>query len=305
MRAFADVDVRLALPRPDLLAAIGAYDAIVVKSVVRVDAELLDAASRLRAVARAGVGLDNIDVAGAQRRGVPVLHTPRSNANAVGEFTVALILMLLRNVVAATDGVSRGDFRRHLVEGRELGSLAVGIVGMGHAGAAVARHLGGFGCKLLATDPAPADRGAFLALGGEFCPLRDLLGRSDVVTLHVPLTDETRGLIGERTLPWMKPGAILINTARGAVVDAAALLKAIDAGTVGAAAFDTLSPEPPHDLPPEMHSFDHPLLRHPKVLVTPHMGASTAEAQRRIGMELSKKLATLLMQPDERRRSIG
>ena len=295
MQEVADVDVRLALSASELTAAIPSYDAIVVKSVTRVDADLLRAGVRLRAVGRAGVGLDNIDLEAARRRGVPVLTTPDANTVAVADFTVALLLALARRLPEALANVAAGDFRRHLVQGRELRAMTVGILGLGRAGSAVARRLQGFGCRLVGYDPAPAMTKEFLKVGGTLVGgLEELLQQSDVLTLHVPLTAATQGMVGTAAFRHAKPGLLLINTARDRVVDTTALLDALDRGVVAAAAVDVLYPEPPFDLAPGTFEYQHPLLNHPRVLVTPHMGASTVEAQRSAAMELADRLCEVL-----------
>lgn len=298
MQSFAGVDIRLGLTPEGVRQAIPPYDAIIVKSVTRVDGGLLDAAPRLKAIGRAGVGLDNIDFDEATRRGIVVLTTPNGNTIAVAELTVGLIVALARNLVAAQRAVAGGDFRRHLLEGRELRSMTIGILGLGRAGGAVAERLAGFGCKLVALDPSPRDPAAYARLGGEMvATLAELMARSDVLTVHVPLTPATRGLLDGAAFAHAKQGQLLINTARGRIVDNDALLAALDSGRVGAAAVDTIFPEPPYDLAPGAHSFDHPLLHHPRILMTPHIGASTIEAQRGIAMELSDRLAAALRQP--------
>ncbi len=303
MRAYAEVDVHLGLSRAELLDTIPGFDAAVIKSVTSVDTDLLRVAQRLRCIGRAGVGTDNIDLRAVEAQRIALITTPDQNTVAVAEFTVGLVVVLARNVVDAAAAVRRGDFRRQLFEGREIAEMTVGIVGLGRAGMAVAKRLQSFGCKLLGHDPAPRDAAAFERMGGRIlASLNDVFKQADLITLHVPLTEGTRALVSRPLLVTAKPGLLLINTCRGAVVDDAAMLEALNDGRVARLAVDVLYPEPPFDKTSGT-SYAHPLLGHPRVLVTPHIGASTAEGQRRIALELADRMRPILASADVRLRA--
>ena len=296
LRRFAEVEIRLGLSRAALLDTIGEFDTMVIKSVTRVDAELLAVAPRLRVIGRAGTGLDNIDDTGAEARGIEIVTVPTGNTVSAAEFTIAWILGLCRRLPETGRAIADGDYRRELLRGRELATLGVGLVGLGNVGMAVARRLQPFGCRIMGYDPAPPDPEGFKTLGGILTDSLDvLLPQIDILSLHVRLISETRHLIDSAALARVKPGLLLVNTARGAVIDDAALLDALNDGRVAAAALDVLDPEPPFDAEPGSVAFDHPLLRHPSVTVTPHMAAETEQAQQRITATLVRKLEALLV----------
>ncbi|MEW5728909.1 MAG: hydroxyacid dehydrogenase [Pseudomonadota bacterium] len=295
MADHARVEWLLGASRAEVLAAVADAEAIIVKSVTQVDEEMLAAAPRLRVVARAGSGTDNIDLAAAADRGVRVVTVPTGNTVAAAEFTVALMLMLCRRMPEVLARMSARDYRRHLLAGRELSGQTVGLVGLGNVGMAVAERLTAFGCRLLGFDPRAANGDAFERLGGRIVKDLDLLlPQVDILSLHVRLTPATRNMLGERALTLIKPGAMVVNTARGQVIDDHALLRALDEGRVSAAAVDVLHPEPPFDAEPGTTAYTHPLLGHPRILATPHVGASTEEAQRRISLVLADELAAIL-----------
>lgn len=284
------VEVALGLDRHEQLAKVADVDAVVVKSVVRVDEELLGCACNLRVIGRAGVGTDNIDKAAVAARGIAVLTVPGGNADAGADFTVMQILCLIRNAYQAQKMMAVGDYRRDLLMGRDLCALTVGIVGLGHVGRGVAKRLRGFGCRLLGFDPglAPVD---FAALGVEQVANIDRLMREvDILSLHVPLTPTTRDLIGVAQLENARPGLVLVNTSRGAVVNEAALTDAVRTGRIAAAALDVFDEEPPFDALPGSHAYDNPLLHVPGIVSTPHVGASTVDAQRNIALSLADQL---------------
>lgn len=293
---FATVDLRLGLPRAVQLEIIGDYEAIIVKSVTRVDEALIAAAPRLRAVGRAGTGIDNIDLNAAERQGIAVLMVPTGNTVSAAEFTIGLMLNLCRKLPDAFRAVAAGDFRRHLLEGRELGGLTVGLVGLGNVGMAVAQRLEPFGCSIVGWDPAPRDAAGFGSLGGRLVGnFEELLPLPDILSFHVRVTPGTTRMLDRTAIARTRPGTLVVNTSRGAVIDDQALLEALAAGHVAAAALDVIDPEPPFDAAPGTHDYDHPLLRHPKVLVTPHMAASTEDAQRRIAVDLAAQLQNALV----------
>jgi len=289
LTAAHDTSVRLSLPRAALLEALGedgGWDALVVRSQTRVDAELLAAAApRLSVVGVASVGTDRVDIAEATRGGVMVVNAPTGNTIAAAEHTMALMLSLLRHVPAADASVRSGEWERARFIGAELRHRTLGIIGLGKIGKAVARRAAAFEMRVVAHDPfmtaEQADENAAKLVG-----LAELLNRADVITVHVPLTAQTRGLIGEAQLGAMKPGAVLLNVARGGLVDEAALAKALHAGRLAGAAVDVYSAEP---MAP-----DNPLRDAPNTILTPHLGASTSEAQGRVGVEMAEQLVMAL-----------
>ena len=278
------VDVRTTMTRDEFLAALADYDALLVRSGVKVDAEAFAAGRRLVVVGRAGVGTDNIDLDAATRSGVAVVNAPTANTIAAAEHTLALIFALARHVPAADASLRRGEWRRADFVGRELNGTALGVVGLGKIGLAVADRARALGMALQGSDPYVAadvagDHG--IALAG----LDDLLRNADVVTLHVPLVAATRGMIGARELALMKPDALLVNVARGGLVDEVALATALAQGRLGGAAVDVFEHEPPRD---------SPLIAAPNTILTPHLGASTAEAQERVSIEVVEQVLDLL-----------
>jgi len=274
------VDERLALAEADLLALVPEIDAWIVRGATKVTRRLIEAATRLRWVARAGAGLDNIDVAAARERGVQVLNVPGANAVAVAELVFGLLLGLLRKIPAADASVRRGEWDKSRFMGRELRGKTLGIVGLGKIGRAVAQRARGFEMTCVGHDPLIPDADV-RAAGVEPLALDALLARADIVTLHVPLTPETKGMIGPAQLARMPRGGILVNAARGGLVDEAALLASLESGALSAAALDVFADEPPKA---------SPLLSHPRVVLTPHIGAATAEAQEAVGEEIVKLL---------------
>ncbi|MCS6976765.1 MAG: phosphoglycerate dehydrogenase [Gemmatales bacterium] len=286
-RAGLEVEERPGLTGTDLEAALREADGVIVRSGTRLTAPLLEGASRLRAVVRAGVGVDSIDVAAATRRGIVVMNTPSGNTVSTAEHTLAMLLALARHIPAADVSVKQGRWERSKWVGTQLAGKTLGIVGLGRIGREVARRAAAFDMKLIGFDPfLTAERIAHLGVE-PVGRLENLLERCDILTLHVPLTEETRHMIGANQLARMKPGAWLINCARGGLVDEAALAEALNAGRIGRAALDVFETEPP---PP-----DHPLLRAPNLICTPHLGASTVEAQRSVAMEAAQLMTDFLI----------
>ena len=281
--------VRTGTSRDDLLAALaadGGSDALIVRSQTRVDAELLAAAApRLAVVGVASVGVDRIDIDAATRAGVMVVNAPTGNTVAAAEHTMALMLALLRRVPAAHASVLAGSWDRSSFTGRELRGKTLGIIGLGKIGKAVARRATGFEMRVLASDPFLTDEQAAEA-GARLVGLPELLLRADVVTVHTPLTAQTRGLLRQPQIEAMQRGAFLLNVARGGIVDEQALADALRSGHLGGAAVDVYSTEP---LPA-----DNPLRGAPNVVLTPHLGASTAEAQDRVGLEMAEQVLEAL-----------
>jgi len=282
-------EVRLDLSREALLATLRdttGWDALVVRSQTRVDAELLEAAApRLSVIGVASVGTDRIDLAAATRAGVMVVNAPTGNTIAAAEHTVALMLALLRRIPAADASVRAGEWQRSRFTGTELRGKTVGIIGLGKIGRAVARRVSAFDARVLTHDPyltaEQAAEGSAKLVG-----VPELLLRSDIVTVHTPLTAQTRGLIGRAQLEAMRPGAFLLNVARGGIVDEAALAEALRDGHLAGAALDVYSSEP---MAP-----DNPLREAPNVVLTPHLGASTAEAQDRVAIEVAEQIVEAL-----------
>jgi D-3-phosphoglycerate dehydrogenase len=270
--------------RPALLAAVAEADALLVRSETRVDAALLRAAPRLRVVARAGVGLDNVDVEAATQAGVMVVNAPTSNVVSAAEHAVALLLAAARHVPAADATLRQGRWERRRFTGVELFEKTAGVVGLGRIGVLVAQRLQAFGMEVLAYDPYVAGARA-AAHGVRLVGLDELLASADVLTVHLPRTPETVGLIGEDLLSRAKPGLIVVNAARGGIVDEEALARALADGRVAAAGLDVFATEP---------TTSSPLFGFRQVVVTPHLGASTVEAQERAGVAVARSVRLAL-----------
>jgi len=270
--------------RPRLQELIADYDALVVRSMTQVTAELLAAGKRLKVVGRAGIGVDNVDVEAATARGILVVNAPTANLMSATEHTFALLLSVARNVPAADASMKAGVWDRKSFLGVELQGKTLGVIGFGRIGQRVAARARGFEMEVVAYDPF-LDEQAARRLEVELLPIDDLLARADVVTLHVPLSEQTKNLLSAERIARMRPGALLINCARGGVVDEAALLAALTSGHLGGAGLDVYAEEPPKDLT---------LVRHPKVVATPHIGAQTREAQERISKETAEMLLAAL-----------
>ena len=269
--------------RPKLLAAVVDADALLVRSATTVDAEVIAAAPRLKIIARAGVGLDNVDVDAATAAGVLVVNAPTSNIHSAAEHAIALMLSAARQIPAADATLREHTWKRSTFNGTEIFGKTVGVVGLGRIGQLVAARLAAFGTHIIAYDPyVPPARAA--QLGIELLPLDDVLARADFISVHLPKTKETAGLLGKEALAKTKPGVIIVNAARGGLIDEQALADAITSGHVRAAGLDVFATEP---------CTDSPLFDLPQAVVTPHLGASTSEAQDRAGTDVaaSVKLA--------------
>lgn len=263
-------------PRERLLGALAQADALLVRSGTKVDAALLGAAPRLSVVGRAGVGVDNVDIAAATRRGVLVINSPTGNVVSAVEHTFALLLALLRRVVPAAVSLASGQWDRAAFVGAELEGKTLGIVGVGQVGSRVAARAQAFGARVIGFDPfLPSEKAA--EIGVELVDLDTLLSSADVVSLHATATDSSRRMMDAAAFARMKTGAILVNVARGSLVDLDALEAALAGGRLGGAALDVFDPEPP--------DFTHPIFRRSDVLATPHLGASTQEAQERVAAQ--------------------
>ncbi|MHB1844936.1 MAG: phosphoglycerate dehydrogenase [Deltaproteobacteria bacterium] len=281
------VDVKIGLKPEELLAIIGDYDALAVRSATKVTAQLFEAAKRLKVVGRAGVGVDNVDLAAASRRGVVVMNTPGGSSVTVAELTLAMMFSLARQIPAATASVKSGKWeKKKFAAGHELSGKTLGVVGTGNIGSVVVERARAMRMKALAFDPYISAEAA-ARMGVELVSLDELLRRSDFVTLHVPLTDGTKNLIGEKQLAQMKKGACLVNCARGGIIDELALARALESGHLGGAALDVFEKEPP--------AADHPLFRQQSFVATPHLGASTEEAQAAVALALAEQLVDFLV----------
>jgi D-3-phosphoglycerate dehydrogenase len=281
-----DFDIRYCdgTDRTDLLGAVSDADALLVRSATKVDAEVLAAAERLRVVARAGVGLDNVDVRAATQSGVMVVNAPTSNIISAAELAVALLLAAARHVVPANEALRRGEWKRSKYSGVELYEKTVGIVGLGRIGVLVAQRLSSFGMRVIAYDPY-VQAGRAAQMGVRLVGLDDLLAESDFITVHLPKTPETIGLIGDEQLHKVKPHVVVVNAARGGIVDEDALHAALVEGRVAAAGLDVYATEP---------NTDSPLFALPNVAATPHLGASTSEAQEKAGVSVARSVRLAL-----------
>lgn len=259
-------------------------DAVIVRSATAIRGPVLDAAKRLKVIGRAGIGTDNIDVAAATGRGIAVLNTPDANATTTAELAIAHILSLCRHLPFADASVRAGKWERARYTGTEVAGKTLGIIGFGTIGRIVANRAQGLKMKVLAYDPF-VTREIFATAGVESMPLEELLATADIVTLHCPLIEKTRNLINDATLRLMKPGARLINCARGGLVDETALYQALKEDRLAGAALDVFENEPPKDSP--LSALDN-------VVFTPHLGASTEEAQTAVGMEIARQVAIFL-----------
>jgi D-3-phosphoglycerate dehydrogenase len=283
------LDVRARLSPDELADALVDADAVLVRSATRITRESLARANRLKAIGRAGVGVDTIDVDAATERGIPVLTAPAGNTTSAAELTLALLLSLVRRVAAADRSMHAGEWERGRFAGVELHGKVLGLIGAGRIGGEVAIRARAFGMRVLVHDPfLNAERA--LALGVESVSLDDVIERVDVLSVHVPLTEQTEGLIDAAAIARMKPGAIILNVARGGIVNEDALVEALQSGQLRGAALDVFAQEP---LPA-----DHVLRTLPNVVLTPHLGASTAEAQQNVALEIADAVRSALLEGD-------
>ncbi|MCC8908348.1 MULTISPECIES: phosphoglycerate dehydrogenase [unclassified Curtobacterium] len=270
--------------RPALLASLADAHAILVRSATKVDAEAIAAAPNLKVVARAGVGLDNVDIKAATTAGVMVVNAPTSNIISAAELTVGHILSLARHIPAAHASLAAGTWKRSAYTGVELYEKTVGIIGLGRIGALITQRLQAFGVQVIAYDPYVTTARA-QQLGVELVSLEDLLKRADFTTIHMPKTPETVGMISDDQFALMKPTAFVVNVARGGLIDEDALHRALTSNTIAGAGLDVFVSEPPKD---------SPLVALPNVVVTPHLGASTDEAQEKAGVSVAKSVRLAL-----------
>jgi D-3-phosphoglycerate dehydrogenase / 2-oxoglutarate reductase len=292
LRADPGVSVDLAkkMPREALLAKIADYDALIVRSETKVDAEMIGAATKLRVVGRAGIGVDTIDVDAATRRGIIVMNTPQANTVATCEHTLAMMLSLARHVPQADASVRRLEWTRSKFMGTQLYGKTLGVIGFGRIGREVTRRAQAFGMEVVAADPYVSEESA-RAAKVQLLSIDDLLAQADFVTLHSSLTQGSRGLLDAERIAKMKRGAFVVNVARGALIDPDALYDALKSGQLGGAAIDVFEEEPPGDLP---------LFKLPNVVITPHLGASTTEAQRDVSIQMAEQILDVLHDRDVR-----
>jgi D-3-phosphoglycerate dehydrogenase len=282
-----EVDVKIGLTPDELKAILGQYDGICVRSETKLTADVLAKPGKLRAIARAGVGVDNVDLPTATRHGIVVMNAPDGNTLSTCELTMALMLAVSRHVAGASASLMAGQWDRKSFVGHQLSGKTVGIVGLGRIGKAVAKRCLAFDMKVLGFDPfvagVPDDIAKQTTLVGS---LEELLKQSDYLTVHTPLTDETRGIIGKKELLMLPKGAYVINAARGGIIDEAALLEVLNMGHLGGAALDVFTTEPPEN---------RDLIEHPKVLCLPHLGASSHEAQQSVSIDACRNIIDYLM----------
>ncbi len=286
LRTGGEVTVSPKITAEELLAALPDYHALVVRSRTKVNAKVIEAgnAGRLKVVGRAGVGVDNIDVAAAVAKGVVVVNSPLAASVSVAEHTLALMLALVRLIPAADASLKQGRWEKSAFMGGELNGKTLGLLGIGRIGAEVAKRGAAFGMAIMAYDPY-LNAGQIRQRGAEPASFDDVIARSDYVSLHLPFTEETKGMLGATQLAKMKKGARLICAARGGVVDEDALRAALDSGQLAGAALDVFTAEPP---PPGS------IATHPKVVATPHVGAQTHEAQSRAGLMIAEEVLAAL-----------
>jgi D-3-phosphoglycerate dehydrogenase len=269
----------------ELATAIG----LIVRSATTVDAAMFDRAPELKVVGRAGVGVDNIDVAAASERGVAVMNAPSGNTVSAAELTMALLLSVVRRVAEADHSIREGRWDRSRFQGVELRGRTLGVIGAGRIGGAVAERCRAFGMKVIVHDPY-LSKEQVDDLRVPLLEMNQLLETADVITLHVPLNEETRGLIGDDAFSRMKPGAFVVNVSRGGVIDETALARALSEGRIAGAGLDVYETEP--------LAADSPLLSAPNLVLTPHLGASTSEAQVQVALEVASNIRAALVHGD-------
>jgi D-3-phosphoglycerate dehydrogenase len=285
--AYPDVEAvaTATLDPAELKRILPEYDAIVVRSPTKMTADVIAAGTRLKFIGRAGVGVDNIDVDAATKRGITVMNSPGGNTISTAEHSIAMLLAVVRRIPQADRSVRAGKWDRGALKGAELHGKTLGVIGLGRVGREVARRMLAFGMTVVGVDPFVTDEAA-AALGVRRVALDTLLSESHFITIHVPLGSDTRGFIGEKEIARMRDGVFVVNCARGGVVDEPALKRALDSGKVAGVAFDVYEKEPPGE---------HPLFGHERSVFTPHLGAATAEAQLRVSVDVAKNVADALV----------
>jgi D-3-phosphoglycerate dehydrogenase len=286
LRKSVDVTDQPGISADDLLKVVGDYDALIVRGRTKVTTAVFEAGKKLKAVGRAGVGVDNIDLAAAKAKGVTVVNSPLATTTAVAELALSMMLSVVREIARADASMKAGKWLKKEFEGEELSGKTLGVLGFGRIGAAVAKRATAFDMKILGYDPLiPADE--IKKRGGEPVSFDEILKRSDMITMHLPLTAESRGMLNAAAFTKMKQGAYIICAARGGVIDETALLEALNSGKVAGAALDVFTSEPPA---PELAA----LVGHSKLVATPHIGAQTVEAQARAANDISEEILAAL-----------
>ncbi len=268
------------MPAEEILKTVKEVDGMVVRSKVKVTREVIESGSRLKLIGRAGVGYDNIDVAAATEKGIAVMNVPGANAVSVAELTLAMMLILARNLIKANDTTKAGKWEKKRFKGNELMGKTLGLLGLGMVGVEVAKRAIGFGMKVIANDPKFVSD-SDVPFNVKIVELEELLTQSDYISLHLPLNEDTHHMINEDALAKCKKGVRIINCARGEVIDEMALYKALQSGQVAGAALDVFENEPPKD---------SPLRELPNIIMTPHIGASTIEAQIRVATKVARQM---------------
>jgi D-3-phosphoglycerate dehydrogenase len=281
------LDIRTGLKPPELAEIIAPYHALIIRSATRVTQEVIERADALRVIGRAGVGVDNIDVNAATRRGIVVMNSPLGNSVTTAEHAIAMMMALTRHIPAANSSVHAGKWERSKFTGAEVSGKTLGVIGLGNIGRIVADRGIGLKMKVVGFDPIMTAEAAARA-GIELVPLDELFRRADFISVHTPLTDDTRGLIGRSAFALMKKGVRIINCARGGIVDEEALYEALVSGRVAGAALDVFSVEPPPR--------DHPLLTLDNLIATPHLGAATDEAQVQVAIDIAQQVIAFLVE---------
>lgn len=284
LREAASVEYRDSTPADDLLQMIGEYDALIVRGATRVTSTVMDAASRLKVIGRAGVGVDNIDLEAAKKRNITVVNAPASTTVAVAELAMGLLLAVARDIPRADASMKGGQWVKKQFEGAELNGKTLGIIGFGRIGIEVARRANAFGMSVIIYDPNASEHE--LEHGNaEPVSLQDLYAWSDFISLHLPLNVHTRDLIGPMAFSQMRDGVRIVSTARGGIIDETALLAALNSGKVAGAALDVFEKEPPGLTD---------LVAHPRLIATPHIGAQTGEAQSRAAEDIAGEVLSAL-----------
>lgn len=279
-----EVTYKPGLKEAELAETIPGFHGLVIRSGSKVTARVIEAATELKVIGRAGIGVDNVDVPAASHRGIVVMNTPTGNAVTTAEHAISLLLSLARKIPQATASMRAGKWEKSKFQGRELSGKTLGLIGLGNIGRIVADRALGLRMKVIAYDPMmTADRAA--QLGVELVALDELWARADAITVHTPLTNETRGLVSDAVIAKMKKGVLLVNCARGGIYDEAALLRGLESGQLGGVALDVFVEEPPGLIP---------LLERDGVICTPHLGASTEEAQERVALEIAEQVVAYL-----------
>ncbi|MDG2529306.1 phosphoglycerate dehydrogenase [Caulobacter endophyticus] len=280
-----DFDIKVGLSKDELIAVIGDYDGIAIRSGAKLDKDVIAAAHKLQVIARAGIGVDNVDIPAATAKGIVVMNTPFGNSITTAEHAIAMMFALARQIPAADASTQAGKWEKNRFMGVELYAKTLGLIGAGNIGGIVADRALGLKMKVVAYDPFLSPERA-IEMGVEKVELEELLARADVITLHTPLTDKTRNILSAENLAKTKKGVLIVNCARGGLVDEAALRKLLDEGHVAGAAFDVFVTEP---------AKENPLFGSDKVVATPHLGASTSEAQENVALQVAEQVSDYLL----------